>query len=813
MLKGHHHLRASSSSIQKLLLLGRGVSPLHSSGNCGVAHVWCLENLKNNSSTMIQHQKGDLHHDQVRNYTSSGLSCLDLVMRKKNGFGYHPWPEHLVINSSTSCKLVSSFGNVYSEQNGVYGSVNYCTSSYRFNSVLNKDKEQSILELLDEAASKDMQEFIKQHSLDRNSLEQRVDYDYLLTVIEELTQNQEKRELARSMGVEDDNDWKSSVSSFQFNFLHHFDTDSKYRHKVKKAFKAAQKENKVQELIWNLYLRDLEQQIEEEKNLQMADLTEPHHLYPLTRLKPRKIIFHIGPTNSGKTYNAFQALRNAKTGIYCAPLRLLATEAFVKLTSGDNPIAACQLITGDFKIETENATHTCSTTEMVDTQREVDVAVIDEIQLITDSDRGWSWTRALLGVRAKEVHLCGEGRVLKLVKKLCEDTGDELEVKEYDRLTPLKVTKKPTVKDYGDLQRGDCIVCFSRKEVFKIKNEIEKSTDLRVCVVYGGLPPQTRITQAALFNHEQSPYDVLVATDAIGMGLNLNIRRIIFSETEKFDGKEVRTLTPHEIKQIGGRAGRFNSAFEEGEVTSFRASDCRVIQQAFAYDPSNEVEELRAGLFPTDEQIDHFSRISLETGVRVRLSTILSKIDEMAKLNEGKYFMCDMKEKKDIANIIHPIENLTTAERMIFVKSPIDPDEQLCKTMTFKWAKLYSEGKYVPLLIPNPNSLRPINTLHKLKELEVMYKCLNIYCWLSYRLMPFNEREKALEYQEIIRKLIEDSLKKTVSLERAEKQVHQRSKEHHQRSFNGYKKTSVKRKSISKKHRMQVNKMLAQYDL
>nr|CAG4708790.1 unnamed protein product [Naegleria fowleri] len=806
MLK--YHLQPHSS-VQKALF-GRGILSWKSTTNnccCGVGtHVWCLGNSTLKNNRLILHE----YDHQVRNYTSSDLSCLDSIM-KKNCFGYHLCSEHWMIPNSFTCKLISLFGNVYSQRN-VYGTLNYRTSSHRLYSILNDNsKQESILELLDEVASKDMQEFIKQHSLDLSSLEKRVDYDYLLNTIEEMTKDQEKRELARSMGVEDDEDWKSSVSSFQFNFLHHFETDSKYRHKVKKAFKAAQKENKVQELIWNLYLKDLEQQIEEEKNLQMADLTEPHHLYPLARLNKRKVIFHIGPTNSGKTYNAFQALRNAKTGIYCAPLRLLATEAFVKLTSGENPISACQLVTGDFKIEAENATHTCSTTEMVDTQREVDVAVIDEVQLITAPDRGWSWTRALLGVRAKEVHLCGEGRVLNLVKKLCEDTGDELEVKEYTRLTPLQVTKKPTVKDYRDLQKGDCVVCFSRKEVFRIKNEIEKATDLRVCVVYGGLPPQTRITQAALFNHENSPYDVLVATDAIGMGLNLNIRRIVFSQTEKFDGKEIRTLTPHEIKQIGGRAGRFNSAFEVGEVTSFRASDCRVIQQAFAYDPSVEEEELRAGLFPTDEQIDHFSRLSLETGIRVRLSTILSKIYEMTKLNEGKYFMCDLKEKKDIANIIHPIENLTTAERMIFVKSPIDPDEQLCKTMTFKWAKLYSEGKYVPLLLPNPNSLKPINTLHKLKELEVMYKCLNIYCWLSYRLVPFNEREKAFQYQEIIRRLIEDSLKKTVSLERAEQQTRQRAKEHHQRNHHGYKKTNVKR--ISNKHKSEVRKMLAKYDL
>ena len=639
-----------------------------------------------------------------------------------------------------------------------------------------------------------------------------INLEFLDQVIANMSRNSERIESAKTLGIEDEEDWESTISSFRYNFLHTFETNNDMRTKIKKAFKMAQRDGKAEDLMWSLYLKDLEDQIEEERILKIADLTEPHQLYPLTRLKKRKIIFHIGPTNSGKTYSAFQALRNAKTGIYCAPLRLLATEAYVKLTSGDNPLSTCQLITGDFKIEVENATHTCSTTEMADISSEIDVAVIDEIQLITDPDRGWSWTKALLGVRANEVHLCGEGRVLKLIEKLCQDTGDELEVKEYNRLTKLNITKQATLKSFNDLEKGDCIVCFSRKEVFRMKNEIEKSTNLRVCVVYGGLPPQTRIIQAALFNHERSPYDVLVATDAIGMGLNLNIRRVIFSATEKFDGKEVRTLTPHEIKQIGGRAGRFNSAFEEGEVTSFRNGDCKVIHQAFSYDPTLEEEALRAGLFPTDEQIDHFSRQFDNENHRVRLSTILAKFYEITQVNKGKYFMCEIEEKKDIANIIHPIEHLTTAERMIFVKSPIDPDESLCKDMAFKWAKLYSEGKDVPLLLPNPNTMKPINTLIKLKELEVMYKCLNVYSWLSYRLEPFKERERSFEYQEICRNLIEEALKQTVSLERKEKAQHKESRGGHGNGSRGHKhKTSVKH--ISKKQQQQMRDVLSQYNL
>lgn len=121
---------------------------------------------------------------------------------------------------------------------------------------------------------------------------------------------------------------------------------------------------------------------------------------------------------------------------------------------------------------------------------------------------------------------------------------------------------------YESLQVGDCIVAFSRNDIHSIKREIERRTQYRCCVVYGNLPPETRVSQATLFNDPQSEYDVLVASDAIGMGLNLNISRVVFSTLWKFDGIERRPLTDSEIKQIAGRAGRFRSLFPTGEVTT-----------------------------------------------------------------------------------------------------------------------------------------------------------------------------------------------------------------------------------------------------
>ena len=136
-----------------------------------------------------------------------------------------------------------------------------------------------------------------------------------------------------------------------------------------------------------------------------TNLLRPHMWFPKARSMRRKIICHMGPTNSGKTFRAIEKLKAADSGVYCGPLRLLAWEIFERLNEQEIP---CSLITGQELEEKEGAKVLSCTTEMVDVTTEYDVAVIDEIQLIGDADRGWAWTRALLGVPAKEVHVCGE---------------------------------------------------------------------------------------------------------------------------------------------------------------------------------------------------------------------------------------------------------------------------------------------------------------------------------------------------------------------------------------------------------------------
>ncbi len=266
---------------------------------------------------------------------------------------------------------------------------------------------------------------------------------------------------------------------------------------------------------------------EEKMNAQSRyfDLSSPEFYFPEAMLMKRRIVYHAGPTNSGKTYYALQRLQQARAeeggGIFLAPLRLLALEVYERLNSAG---ALCSLSTGQEQRDVPMATHLACTIEMFDERYAWDVAVVDEIQLIGDQNRGHSWTKAIMGLQAHEIHVCGSPAAIQTVQAIAKKMGDSFEVKRYERRTTLTIAESSLDSDYSNIQPGDCVVAFSRRDIYAIKHRIEEVTSLKCCVVYGNLPPLARSNQARRFNEPGTGYDVLVATDAIGLGLNLNIR-------------------------------------------------------------------------------------------------------------------------------------------------------------------------------------------------------------------------------------------------------------------------------------------------
>jgi ATP-dependent RNA helicase SUPV3L1/SUV3 len=265
---------------------------------------------------------------------------------------------------------------------------------------------------------------------------------------------------------------------------------------------------------------------------QISDLTEPSYWYLEAREMKRKIIYHAGPTNSGKTYSALLGFQNSASGIYCGPLKLLANEVFIKTNNANTD---CDLVTGEerkFADESgELSEHVACTVEMANLEKNYEVAVIDEIQMIKDPQRGWAWTRALLGLRAKEIHVCGDKSAVDLISDLSFLTGDEFKVRNYERLTPLNI-QNVELGTLDNVQPGDCIVCFSKNDIYTVVSSLEKKGH-EVAVIYGSMPPGVKLAQAARFNDPDDRCKLLVATDAIGMGLNLNIRRIVFYDLRK----------------------------------------------------------------------------------------------------------------------------------------------------------------------------------------------------------------------------------------------------------------------------------------
>ncbi|XVF60521.1 hypothetical protein PTKIN_Ptkin08bG0054200 [Pterospermum kingtungense] len=453
--------------------------------------------------------------------------------------------------------------------------------------------------------------------------------------------------------------------------------------------------------------------------IQSADLTQPHTWFPFARAMKRKIIYHCGPTNSGKTYNALQRFMEAKKGIYCSPLRLLAMEVFDKVNAQG---VYCSLHTGQEKKFVPFSNHVACTVEMVSTEELYDVAVIDEIQMMSDRYRGYAWTRALLGLKADEIHLCGDPTVLNIVRKICSDTGDELDEHHYGRFKPLVVEAKTLLGDLRNVRSGDCVVAFSRREIFEVKMAIEKHTSHRCCVIYGALPPETRRQQANLFNDQDNEFDVLVASDAVGMGLNLNIRRVVFYSLSKYNGDKIVPVPPSQVKQIAGRAGRRGSRYPDGLTTTLHLDDLDYLIQCLK-EPFEEVKKV--GLFPFFEQVELFAG----QFPSVTFCQLLEKFGENCRL-DGSYFLCRHDHIKKVANMLEKVQGLSLEDRFNFCFAPVNVRDPKAMYHLLRFASFYSRNVPVSIAMGIPKGSARNDA--ELLDLETKHQVLSMYLWLSH---------------------------------------------------------------------------------
>ncbi|KAH8414317.1 hypothetical protein KR215_002993 [Drosophila sulfurigaster] len=490
----------------------------------------------------------------------------------------------------------------------------------------------------------------------------------------------------------------------------------------------------------------------------ISDLRQPANWYSNARAITRKIVFHSGPTNSGKTYHAMERYLSAKSGVYCGPLKLLATEVYNKANERGTP---CDLVTGEerkFGIsENSPANHVACTVEMTSVNTPYEVAVIDEIQQIRDPQRGWAWTRAFLGLIADEVHVCGEAGALGLLQKICETTGETVEVHRYDRLTELTV-EDSALGSLDNVMPGDCIVCFSKHDIYTVSREIE-ARGKEVAVIYGGLPPGTKLAQAAKFNDPENSCKVMVATDAIGMGLNLSIRRIIFyslvkpTMNEKGE-REIDTISISSALQIAGRAGRFKTQWEHGYVTAFKSEDLVTLRRLLSQTP----EPLKqAGLHPTADQIELYAYHLPNSS----LSNLMDIFVNLCTVDDSLYFMCNIEDFKFLAEMIQHVP-LPLRARYVFCCAPINRKMPFVCSMFLKIARQYSRNEPITFDFIKRNCNLPLKlpkTILDLVHLEAVFDVMDLYLWLSYRFMDiFPEAARVRDAQKELDEIIQQGV-------------------------------------------------------
>lgn len=521
---------------------------------------------------------------------------------------------------------------------------------------------------------------------------------------------------------------------------------------------------------------------------QVADLRFPAEWYPATREISRTVHLHVGPTNSGKTYHALKRLEEADRGIYLGPLRLLAHEVYTRLNAKGK---ACALVTGEEQRLPDGDINMWScTVEMAPLNTPLDVAVIDEIQMINHNDRGWAWTSAFLGVQAREVHLCGEARTVPIIKELCALIGDKVEVHEYERLTPLKVAPRSLNGDLTALEKGDCIVAFSVLGLHALRKEVETKTGKKCAIVYGSLPPETRAQQARLFNDPNNDYDYLVASDAVGMGLNLSIKRVIFESTMKHNGSQLVPLKISDIKQIGGRAGRYRTAHQAiesdnaavepptglgdakknvqdeknnhppstvGLVTTLDRMDIGYLRSAMNREPE-PIET--AGLFPPALIVERFANY-FPPGTP--FSYIMLRLHEISNVHP-RFHLCTLRDQLAIADVIHPVKNLSINDRIVICAAPVNMRDEGERDFLRTLAECIADNKSGELLkldgLPLERlDLEPTAERSYLYGLEQLHKMIVAYLWLSYRFpQVFTTRGVANH----VKQMTEDAIERTL---------------------------------------------------
>jgi len=350
-------------------------------------------------------------------------------------------------------------------------------------------------------------------------------------------------------------------------------------------------------------------------------------------MSKEKITAVLGPTNTGKTHLAIDTMLSFDSGMIGFPLRLLAREVYDKVIKKIS-LDKVALITGEEKIIPSNAKYFLCTVESMPVDKNLDFVGVDEIQMCADHERGHIFTDRLLNIRGEKLTMfMGSSTIKNIISRL---NGD-IEFINRERLSKLTYGG---YKKISRINRKTAIIAFSAEEVYAIAELIRRQKG-GAAIVMGSLSPKTRNAQVELY--QSGDVDFLVATDAIGMGINMDLDHIYFSNLKKFDGRKLRKLNITEIGQIAGRAGRFLNDGNfgiTGDCKEITSEDVELLE-------NHKFDEIRT-LFWRNSVLNFNNPLSLIKSLEEKPQMgWLRKINECEDEKALKYFLKD----KNLINI------------------------------------------------------------------------------------------------------------------------------------------------------------------
>ncbi len=439
--------------------------------------------------------------------------------------------------------------------------------------------------------------------------------------------------------------------------------------------------------------------------------------YPLARSLNRKLTLVIGPTNSGKTHEALERFRNTNSGSYLAPLRLLALEVRDSLTEQGLPVS---LVTGELLEIVPDARHCSSTIEMLNFSQQVDMAIIDEVQMIADPQRGSAWLQAVIGAPAKEVWMLGSPEAERTVLSLANYLNEPIEIIHTERLAPLEVSDRAFPLD--QIPKQAALIAFSRQDVLSLAGELREKHGRSPAVIYGALSPEVRREQARRFRDGLA--DCVVATDAIGMGLNLPITTIVFSTSRKYNGVCESDIPSWLVWQIAGRAGRYGQ-HESGIVSAVDRHTLSFVKETLSQRPDSLFSKLTYGpSWPIVQIISEY----LDT---TKLAPILEFFTDKMTLPDSDRFIPGVDDDVKTVAMSLDMLHLTLHEKHSFLGAPVPINKGIPDECLRTFAKAIESR--LPLVIDSLQQYHSERAAHSQLAAEHAVKVLTLYCWLYYR--------------------------------------------------------------------------------